>query len=128
MPWTVKPGPAASPAGSRGVAPAGPGTGGAPIGLPARGLTPAVPWTYSMSDRLKSGEGTRPKAAIPLCEYRYTVCVSGSYDPPGQFAPPSAPGETMVASGPSILLADGGVNRGPTRYFSMSFSASARSS
>ena len=54
--------------------------------------------------------------------------MSGSYEPPGQFAPPSAPGETIEASGPSALLTEGGVNNGPILYFETSFSASACSS
>src|SRR4029077_17030053 len=47
---------------------------------------------------------------------------------PGQFAPPSAPGETIVASGPSSLLTEGGVNSGPILYLETIFSASACSS
>src|SRR6266853_2444238 len=81
-----------------------------------------------MSDTVASGEGTSPRAAIPLCEKTYSVCVSGSYDPPGQFAPPNAPGETIVASGPPNLLTDGGVNSGPIRYCETNLSASAWSS
>ena len=54
-----------------------------------------------------------PKIAMAVCENKYMVCVSGSYDPPGQFAPPVAPGETIVPSGPPILLTEGGVNIGP---------------
>ena len=98
------------------------------MGRPGRGADPAVPWTYSMSDTLASGEGTSPNAAIPLFEKTYSVCVSGSYDPPGQFAPPNAPGETIVAKGPPSLLTDGGVNNGPIRYCETNFSASAWSS
>src|ERR1700730_5890637 len=111
-----------------GAAPRRGAAGGAPMGLPGRGVDPAVPWTYSMSESIASGEGTRPRAAIPLCEKTYSVCVSGSYDPPGQFAPPNAPGETIVASGPPALLTDGGVNNGPIRYCETNFSASAWSS
>src|SRR6266849_4955962 len=47
----------------------------------------------------------------------YTVCVSGSYDPPGQFVPPDAVPTVSVPSGPSILLSVGGVNTGPSLYF-----------
>src|ERR1700724_2960667 len=100
-------------------------SGGAPIGLPGRGTDPAFPSTYSMSDTLASGEGTRPRAAIPLCEKTYSVCVSGSYDPPGQFAPPSDPGDVIEPSGPPTVLTDGGVNSGPIRYWETNFSASA---
>src|SRR5258708_37846426 len=98
------------------------------MGRPGRGTDPALPSTYSMSDTLASGEGTSPRAAIPLREKTYRVWVSGSYDPPGQFAPPNAPGETIVAKGPPSLLTEGGVNNGPIRYFETNFSASAWSS
>src|SRR5882762_701044 len=81
-----------------------------------------------MSDSFASGEGTSPSAAIPRCEYTYRVWVSGSYDPPGQFAPPSDPGDVIEASGPPSVLTDGGVNSGPMRYWETNFSASARSS
>ena len=56
------------------------------------------------------------------------MCVSGSYDPPGQFVPPVADGSTSVPSGPSTLLTTGGVKIGPILYFATSFTASARSS
>src|SRR4030088_3472909 len=81
-----------------------------------------------MSDSFASGEGTSPSAAIPLCVKTYSVWVSGSYDPPGQFAPPIDPGEVIEASGPPILLTEGGVNNGPIRYCETNFSASAWSS
>src|SRR6267154_2326266 len=81
-----------------------------------------------MSDSFASGEGTSPSAAIPLCEYTYRVWVSGSYDPPGQFAPPIDPGDVSEASGPPRVLTDGGVNNGPIRYCETNFSASAWSS
>src|SRR5579872_151944 len=106
----------------------GRGAGAAPMGLAGRGADPAVPSTYSMSETFASGDGTSPRAAIPLWEKTYSVWVSGSYDPPGQFAPPNAPGETIVASGPPSLLTDGGVNNGPIRYCDTNFSASAWSS
>src|SRR5882672_10744184 len=81
-----------------------------------------------MSDSFASGEGTSPSAAIPLCEYTYSVWVSGSYDPPGQFAPPIDPGDFNEASAPPRVLTDGGVNNGPIRYCETNFSASAWSS
>src|SRR6266403_5700076 len=81
-----------------------------------------------MSDSFASGEGTSPSAAIPLCKYAYWVWVSGSYDPPGQFAPPIDPGDFSEASGPPRVLTDGGVNSGPIRYCETNFSASAWSS
>src|SRR5438552_2295029 len=55
----------------------------------------------------------------------YTVCVSGSYAPPGQFV---ANPEVSVAIGPSSLLRTGGVKIGPILYRSIAFTASARSS
>ena len=81
-----------------------------------------------MSDNFESGEGIKPRRAMAVCENTYKVWVSGSYEPPGQFAPPVAPGDTMVPSVPSRLLTEGGVNRGPIRYFATSFSASPCSS
>src|SRR4029450_6807908 len=54
-----------------------------------------------------------------------TLCVSGSYEPPGQLAANDC---ISIASGPSILLTTGGVNIGPILYFETSFTASARSS
>src|SRR6059036_3817037 len=56
------------------------------------------------------------------------MCVSGSYEPPGQFVPPLEGPIPIVASGPSSLLTTGGVKIGPSLYFDTTFSASARSS
>src|SRR5690242_18028466 len=81
-----------------------------------------------MSDIFGSGGGSSPKLEMMLCENTYNVWVSGSYDPPGQLAPPMAPGAPIVDSGPSALLTTGGVNSGPILYFESSFTASARSS
>src|SRR5262245_21967624 len=53
------------------------------------------------------------------------MCVSGSYEPPGQFVTPVV---MIVPYGPSALLAAIGVKIGPIRYFETSFTASARSS
>src|SRR5580704_18772352 len=44
------------------------------------------------------------------------MCVSGSYEPPGQFVPPDAVPSVSVPRGPSALLATGGVNTGPKWY------------
>src|SRR5262245_56582410 len=65
---------------------------------------------------------------MALCEKTYTMCVSGSYDPPGQFEPPPAVPLVRVAGGPPSLLTTGGVKIGPNLYFETSFTASARSS
>ena len=54
--------------------------------------------------------------------------VSGSYEPPCQFAPPVASGSISVASGPGHLLTTGGVKIGPILKRDTSFTASARSS
>src|ERR1051326_3091921 len=54
--------------------------------------------------------------------------VSGSSAPPCQFGPPVFDGSISVASGPSTLLNDGGVNSGPILYFDTSLSASSCSS
>src|SRR5205814_1296427 len=53
------------------------------------------------------------------------MCVSGSYEPPGQL---DANAPINVASGPSIWLTTGGVKIGPVLYFDTSFTASERSS
>src|SRR2546428_12849117 len=53
------------------------------------------------------------------------LCVSGSYEPPGQLVANDC---MSIASGPSILLTTGGVKIGPILYFETSFTASARSS
>src|SRR5712671_4644122 len=75
-PRTVRLGAASSPPASR--AAGARGRGGAPIALAGRGVEPAVPWTYSMSERFESGDGTRPRVAVADCENTYTVWVSGS--------------------------------------------------
>src|ERR1700688_1122103 len=56
------------------------------------------------------------------------MCVSGSYDPPGQFVPPLFTAIASVPSGPSSLLTTGGVNIGPILYRETSLNASARNS
>src|ERR1700690_1459979 len=56
------------------------------------------------------------------------MCVSGSYDPPGQFVPPWQHPATSAASGPSALLTTGGLNSGPILYFEAAWIASALSS
>src|SRR5882672_6110706 len=58
----------------------------------------------------------------------YTMCVSGSYDPPGQFVPPEAVPRVNVPSGPSALLATGGVKTGPKWYLETTAFAFSRSS
>src|SRR5580698_3266460 len=83
----------------------------------------ALPCTNSMSDMLGSVGGTRPYAAIAPVENTYATCASGSYDPPAQLVPACA--LDRVARGPSIRLATGGVNMGPSLYFETSFKASA---
>src|SRR5437667_9216683 len=55
----------------------------------------------------------------------YAMCVSGSYEPPGQFV---AKPDVSVEIGPGSLLTTGGVKIGPILYRSAVFSASARSS
>src|SRR3977135_79276 len=53
--------------------------------------------------------------------------VSGSNDPPCQFAPPVAAGRMSVARGPSHLLTTGGVKIGPILYLDANWTASALS-
>src|SRR5215471_18027277 len=55
----------------------------------------------------------------------YAMCVSGSYEPPGQFV---AKPDVSVASGPGSLLTTGAVKIGPILYRSAVFLASSRSS
>src|SRR5580700_3688152 len=56
------------------------------------------------------------------------MCVSGSYDPPGQFVPPEAVPSVSVPTEPSALLATGGVNTGPKWYLETMARAFSRSS
>src|SRR5215831_10782465 len=112
-PCTVSDAPLASAA-------AGPAGDSAPASAPApplrRAPAVAVPWTNSISEKPESGDGTNPSAPMLVCEYVYTMWVSGSYDPPGQLVPPVAEGRINVASGPSGLLTTWGVNIGPILY------------
>ena len=81
-----------------------------------------------MSETSLPGGGINPIGVTDAFDApTYTVCVSGSYDPPGQFVPPLAVPTVSVASGPSILLTTGGVNTGPILYLSTICSASSRS-
>ena len=50
------------------------------------------------------------------CADTYAMCVSGSYDPPGQFVPPLVGPRASVPIGPSALLTTGGVKIGPSLY------------
>ena len=61
-------------------------------------------------------------------EARYTMPVSGSSDPPGQFEPPAMFGRVNVPSGPSTRLTTGGVKIGPSLYREAISTAVARSS
>src|SRR5260370_41099392 len=75
--------------------------------------SPAVPAMSFMSET-SSGARTSPiGSAQALHANAYTVCVSGSYAPPGQFVPPEAVPTVNVPSVPSILLSEGGVYTGP---------------
>ena len=71
--------------------------------------------------------GGRIRASVgnDLNEGIKATCVSGSYEPPGQFVPPD---ERKVPIGPSSLLTTVGVKIGPSLYFAVNFTASARSS
>src|SRR4051812_48160128 len=69
-----------------------------------------------MSDRPAAG-GTSPSTvAAAFDAARYTMCVSGSYAPPGQFDPPLVAPREIVPIGPSALLTTGGVKMGPSLY------------
>src|SRR6202158_2955986 len=64
------------------------------------------------------GARTNPiGSAHALQANTYTMCVSGSYEPPGQFVPPDAVPTVNVPSVPSNLLSEGGVYTGPSLYF-----------
>src|SRR5580765_1480077 len=79
------PPPSAAAAGAAAPA-AGAGVVAAPPPAPAvvRAPEAALPWTYCMSFFAGSRGGTRPSCASDLFEDTYRMCVSGSYDPPGQ--------------------------------------------
>ena len=53
-----------------------------------------------MSDVAGSAGTSRGEYTV-VCEWMYRRLVSGSNDPPGQFAPPTSAGTCSVASGPS---------------------------
>src|SRR5579859_4359958 len=75
------------------------------------------------------GAGTSPIGSThALHANAYKMCVSGSYEPPGQFVPPDAVPSVSVPSGPSAWLATGGVNTGPRLYFATIALARSRSS
>src|SRR5262245_31729109 len=78
-----------------------------------------------MSDLRRSSGGTSPSALAAVTEKMYIIRVSGSNDPPSQFAPPVAAGRISVARGPSHLLTTGGVKIGPILYFDANSTASA---
>src|SRR5262245_5957221 len=81
-----------------------------------------------MSEASLFGGGINPIGTTDEFEApTYTVCVSGSYEPPGQLVPPFAVPTVSVASGPPTLLMVGGVNTGPILYRSTTCSASSRS-
>src|SRR6516165_410069 len=81
-----------------------------------------------MSDLRFSSGGTRPSALACVFENTYMIFVSGSYEPPCQFAPPVAAGRISVARGPSHRLTTGGVKIGPILYFETNSTAFALSS
>ena len=57
----------------------------------------------------------RPSVATDVCEATKTVCVSGSYQAPGQLDAAAGAPLVKVAIGPSARLTDGGVKIGPSR-------------
>src|SRR6516162_8878344 len=111
---------------------AAPGARSAPASAPApplnRGPLVAMPWIQPKSPESLGSPGTRPRDTNVDCEKTYKMCVSGSYDPPGQFVPPLLIPDARVPSGPSILLTTGGVKIGPSLYLDTIFVASARNS
>src|SRR5436190_1246589 len=86
-----------------------------------------VPWKYGRSD-VPGGAGVKPSVAMDVCDATYSVCVSGSKEPPGQLLAAACAPIVSVAMGPSALLTEGGVKIGPSRYLETSCTASARNS
>src|ERR1044071_8759053 len=85
------------------LSPPAPGVG--PVAVAAGLLgSGAVPVMKFMSDLRFSSGGTSPSALACVFEKTYIMCVSGSYEPPCQFAPPVAAGRISVARGPSHVL------------------------
>src|SRR5437763_3723971 len=118
--------------GAAGVAGAG-ACASAPASSPgprvARTGRPAVPITYRTSENSGPGDGTSPSGSRHAWHAdAYTMCVSGSYEAPGQFVPPLAVPSVSVARGPAATLITGGVKTGPSLYRDASFAPSARSS
>src|SRR5262245_41076048 len=99
-----------------------------PVAWPGLLGSGAVPVMKFMSDLRFSSGGTRPRALACVFENTYMIFVSGSYEPPCQFAPPVAAGRISVARGPSHLLTTGGVKIGPILYFDTNSTACCFSS
>src|SRR5256885_10856174 len=99
-----------------------------PVACPGLFGSGACPVRKFMSDLRRSSGGTRPSALACVFENTYMIFVSGSYEPPCQFAPPVAAGRISVAFGPSNLLTTGGVKIGPILYFDTNSTACALSS
>src|SRR5262245_22342152 len=78
-----------------------------------------------MSDHSLLGGGISPMKISVVDVDAKTVCVSGSYEPPGQFVPPRAPASVNVPSDPPLTLTLGGVNSGPSLYRDRILSACA---
>jgi hypothetical protein len=71
----------------------------------------------------RGSAGFAKRTSAGECDvFTYSIPVSGSNAPPPQFAPPINPGTISMPS------SDGGVYRGPRRYFFISAWASALSS
>src|SRR5436190_14523800 len=121
-PRTVRvapPAPPSSPPGAAAALAAAPAAGARPP--PASDPAPAVlrapvaafPCTYARSFFDGSRGDTSPSWLSDFVDETYRMCVSGSYDPPGQLVPPPAAEMASVASGPSTRLTTGGVKIGP---------------
>src|SRR5262252_8385817 len=95
-----------------------------PVACPGLLGSGAWPVMKFISDLRFSSGGTRPSALACVFENTYMIFVSGSYEPPCQFAPPVAAGRISVARGPSHLLTTGGVKIGPILYFETNSTAS----
>src|SRR5947208_13900052 len=75
-----------------------------------------MPGRYRISEN-PFGASTNPRPATPaLLACAYTMCVSGSYEAPGQFVPPPSVPIVTACQGPPTLLKTAGRNIGPIRY------------
>src|SRR5256885_13446379 len=88
-----------------------------PVACPGLFGSGACPVRKFMSDLRRSSGGTRPSALACVFENTYMIFVSGSYEPPCQFAPPVAAGRNNVGLGASDFVANRGREGGAIVVF-----------